>query len=93
MYEFNRNNIKLFSNIYKKYKINSIIDDSEFEEICKNFDKNKYRFLKICKIYHFISEDSQILNSKLLFLPYCFNEMSAKEDLFLFKMNIIEYLL
>jgi hypothetical protein len=93
LYKFNRDNIKLFSNIYDKYKISKQIDDTEFDEIWINFDKNKSRFLKICKVYYEIFNTPSLFNSKLLFLPYCFNEMAANEDtLFLFKIKIDEHL-
>lgn len=93
IYEFNRNNIQLYSDIYQKYKVDCILDEKEFTDICINFDKNKNRFLKICKIYYFISKEKKLLESNLLFLPYCFNEISIKdESISLFKDKIIEYL-
>lgn len=92
-YKFNRSNIELFSDIYKKYKIDTVIDESEFNNIYRGFDKNKNRFLKICKIYYEIYNDKTLFNSKLLFLPYCFNEISIKDDcIILFKELIIEFL-
>jgi len=93
IYEFNRNNIQLYSDIYQKYKVDCILEEKEFTDICINFDKNKNRFLKICKIYYFISKEKKLLESNLLFLPYCFNEISIKdESISLFKDKIIEYL-
>lgn len=93
LYKFNRNNIKLFSDIYDKYKVSKIIDDTEFNNIRLNFDKNPSRFLKICKIYYNIFHTPTLFDSKLLFLPYCFNEMSASEEcLFLFKTSIEKHL-
>lgn len=93
IYEFNRNNIQLYSDIYHKYKVDCILDEKEFTDIYINFDKNKNRFLKICKIYYFISKEKKLLESNLLFLPYCFNEISIKDDcISLFRDKIIEYL-
>ena len=93
IYKFNRSNINLFSNIYVKYKINPVIDETEFNNIYINFDKNKNRFLKICKIYYEISKEDQLINSNLLFLPYCFNDISIKDDCInRFKVSIIEFL-
>lgn len=90
---FNRTNIELFSNIYKKYKIETEIHDDEFNNIYINFDKNKNRFLKICKIYYEIYNEKILYNSELLFLPYCFNDISIKDDsINLFKELIIEFL-
>lgn len=92
-YKFNRNNIELFSTIYKKYKIDTVIDETEFDNIYKSFDKNKNRFLKICKFYYEIYNEKILFDSKLLFLPYCFNEISIKDDcIILFKELIIEFL-
>lgn len=92
-YRFNRSNIILFSNIYKQYKIDCILDNTEFENIYKSFDKNKNRFLKICKIYYEIYNEERLFNSKLLFLPYCFNEISIKDKYVnLLKTQIIEFL-
>lgn len=92
-YNFNRSNIKLFSNIYSKFKIEYTLDDTEFNNIYINFDKNKNRFLRICKFYYEISKEEQLINSNLLFLPYCFNEISIKDDCInLFKQLIIEFI-
>ena len=92
-HNFNRTNIELFSNIYKKYKIETEIHDDEFNNIYINFDKNKNRFLKICKIYYEIYNEKILYNSELLFLPYCFNDISIKDDsINLFKELIIEFL-
>lgn len=93
LYEFNRCNIKLFSDIYIKYKVEGILSDDEFNTLYTNFDKNKNRFLKICKIYYLISKENKLINSDLLFFPYSFNEISIKDNyLELFKDSIIKYI-
>jgi len=68
----NRNTLKLFSDIYKKY-INNKIDGNYINNIYELYDKNKSRFIKNLEICYKIYNNNKLINSDYIFPLYTFN--------------------
>ena len=69
-----RNTLKLFNNLYIKFKFNEISNDY-IGSIYKTYDKNKSRFVKNLEISFKICNNEKIINSNFIFLLYTFNSI------------------
>lgn len=75
IYKNNRDTINLYSDIYKKY-IDNIIDKKELKKIqILNFS----RFINIMSIFYELSQNIEIMNSKILFNYWSFKDLGKNE--------------